>query len=436
MDSLSRLIVWRRFTLAAFLVVWSHAAYAEWFEYRIVNGWPFQQTTGWSGSKSEACNALKEMNQAADPNRDIIEWRITGTDPSCSMNRVVTSTGEVVAQGGVSYESRPGVGNPPGFCKGLVDAANGGGGSFSTPVVSDPPPLKACASGCLIEGSYSGSSGSMGTVIWGPYKDLGLACSSAPAAPSTLPPGRCPGQVNGVDVPGGVPCGTTTTPPRTTTTPAPSDPASAPAGAPPGSTTTTTTTCGVNSCNTTTTTTTTTAPAGSGSGSGSGGSGSGQPPGTTQTTTETTTESKDSFCSKNPADPQCKKPDPAFGGSCDATTCSGDAVECAIAREQYKRNCELFNATDASARGLAAATAGDQPGDHPGAHKSVVELGTFDQTNILPGGCPPDVAVPVSHFGSVTLPFSKLCGPAETLGNVLVAITALACIGIVFVRGS
>jgi hypothetical protein len=46
------------------------------------------------------------------------------------------------------------------------------------------------------------------------------------------------------------------------------------------------------------------------------------------------------------------------------------------------------------------------------------------------------MSVPVSHFGSVTLPFSKLCGPADVLGNVLVAITALACIGIVFVRGS
>jgi hypothetical protein len=116
--------------------------------------------------------------------------------------------------------------------------------------------------------------------------------------------------------------------------------------------------------------------------------------------------------------------------------CTGDAVECAIVREQLRRNCELFDASDASARGLVAAGAGDQPGDHPGAHKGVVDIGTFDQTNILAGACPADVLVPVSHFGSVTLPFSKLCGPAEILGNVLVAITALACVGIVFVRGS
>ena len=121
----------RRLTLTLLLVLWSHLACAESFEYRIVNGAPFGQTTGWSGSKASACNALRDLNQAADPNANIIEWRVTGTENGCTMNRVVASTGEVVAQVAVGYEQRAAQGNE-------CTAKSGQGGSEAFTVAWAP----------------------------------------------------------------------------------------------------------------------------------------------------------------------------------------------------------------------------------------------------------------------------------------------------------
>lgn len=47
-----------------------------------------------------------------------------------------------------------------------------------------------------------------------------------------------------------------------------------------------------------------------------------------------------SFCASNPSTPLCKTS--SWGGSCGAFACDGDAVQCAIAREQHTRNCALF----------------------------------------------------------------------------------------------
>lgn len=178
----------------------------------------------------------------------------------------------------------------------------------------------------------------------------------------------------------------------------------------------------------------------------------------------TSTTPQTVFCSKNAGDPICVaqntgpsgKPGtgsgsggggsggtgegeaaPTFGGTCGAGfTCTGDAVQCAMARDQMLRNCKNFD--DAASNDpvvQAANAAASSPAGHPinsGTSKSLA----FDQTNILSGSCPADVTVTVSHFNAVTLPFASLCTPATWLGNILVGITALSCLGIVFVRGS
>jgi len=303
-------------------------------------------------------------------------------------------------------------------CASRVAGLNAAGGSIGTSVVTVTPPLSACYDGCAVGGSIAGSSAN-GTWLSGPFSDLGTACggTSVETAP-TLKPGHCPGSVNGTPVPGGVPCSNTSAAGPSSGSAASS--ASSPSGAVPGtSSSSSVTTCtGAGSCVTTTTTVT---------------HGS---DGTSKTGTESTTEPKDSFCAKNPGNPQCKEKESTIGGSCSAVTCTGDAVQCAIAREQQRRNCELLDANDASARGIAAAAAGDTPGDHPRNSVNSVALGSFDQTNIISGTCPADLSVPVTGGQVVSIPFSQLCGPAAILGNILVAITALSCIAIVFVRGS
>jgi hypothetical protein len=313
------------------------------------------------------------------------------------------------------------VGKP--FASGDYSVMVQGGGSA---------PAQACSGGCsftLPEYEFSMKYGDKQEFIFDASKSKGNGMTCTPSSsgpdpkpepkPDPLPPGQCPGTVNGVAVI--VPCDSTSTPgpktsnPAPTTTPPPSG-GGDPANGPPGTKNEDTkTTCAGDKCTTTTTTTTT------------------NPDGSTTTETENTTEPRDDYCQKNPASLQCEDKKSAWGGSCGAFTCGGDAVQCAIAQEQHRRNCELFEASDASARGISAAAAGDRPGDHPRNGMQSVSIGTgFDQTNLLSGSCPGDQTVSIGSGRSVVLPWSKLCEPAAMLGNVLVGITALACLGIVF----
>ncbi len=162
-------------------------------------------------------------------------------------------------------------------------------------------------------------------------------------------------------------------------------------------------------------------------------------------------QGKEQFCRDNPKSGQCSASsgtggggggsgeESAFGGVCAATTCSGDAVVCAIAQEQHKRDCQMATnfgdgtTTTGAQAGLDAVAVGDAGAtDHP--HRAANIAGTslslgFDQTNILSGSCPADRTI-----GPVVLPLSKLCTPAGWLGNLLVGLTAFACLGIVFLR--
>jgi hypothetical protein len=116
-----------------------------------------------------------------------------------------------------------------------------------------------------------------------------------------------------------------------------------------------------------------------------------------------------------------------FGGSCEAGfACDGDAIQCAIAREQHRRNCVMFNDPSDESRLYEANKdkEGDQTGDLPGSE--TVDIGALiDRSDALGGGsCFGDVAVTV--WGrSMSLPFSQLCPYLAMLGNILLAVSAL-----------
>jgi hypothetical protein len=142
------------------------------------------------------------------------------------------------------------------------------------------------------------------------------------------------------------------------------------------------------------------------------------------------------FCEENPDSPMCKQS--SWAGTCAASfTCDGDAVQCAMAREQHIRNCQILEDAPSSHPAVIAANAGSQPNDHPNKTGETINVGSgFDQTDIVGGSCPSDQTFQVaSGYPLVTIPFSDLCGPAAILGNILVGITALCCLGIVFVKG-
>ena len=239
-------------------------------------------------------------------------------------------------------------------------------------------------------------------------------------------PPLCAATVNGQAV--CVSCSSTTTTTNDTTT-TPAGAGAAPSGITAG-TKSTTTTCNGDACETTTTyknsagvVTGTVTSTGAGvtgtTGSGSGG-GLGE---------------GDTLCDLYPDVAACKVG--SFSGTCAAgaaaITCEGDAVQCSMAREQYKRQCEFFEKTgdettaanQAKQDGVAGAT------DHPNRNPETQALGTFDQTDIIGGSCPADRVLGAGVIG-VTIPFSQLCSPAEKLGILLVAWTAVACLGIVF----
>jgi len=150
-----------------------------------------------------------------------------------------------------------------------------------------------------------------------------------------------------------------------------------------------------------------------------------------QTTEKSDSENK-GFCAQNPDLQICK--DSTISGACETVTCTGDAVQCAIVKEQAKRNCELFDATSDQSELANLAIAGGLDGEHPRANGQSISLSfpsIIDQTNLLGSSCPTDVAFSVGG-SAMSLPLSQMCGPLQTLGSVLVGITMLAAAFIVF----
>ena len=140
------------------------------------------------------------------------------------------------------------------------------------------------------------------------------------------------------------------------------------------------------------------------------------------------------FCKENPTIDSCKTG--SFQGSCTANfKCEGDAIQCAVAREQHKRNCEMFELPNDYSRAFAGISdkTGDQTKDLPGNSEFDIS-NLIDRSDGLGGGsCIPDLNVNVVG-ASVTLPFSQICPYLAMLGNILVAVSLLLA-GRIITRG-
>lgn len=158
--------------------------------------------------------------------------------------------------------------------------------------------------------------------------------------------------------------------------------------------------------------------------------------------TTTKTESKEDYCKANANSAQCKGEDDdkekgKFGGSCSAGfTCEGDPLQCAIAKDQHKRNCQMFDDKTTESQlydsEVAKGTDRDVTKDLPG-NTEVDVSGKLSSEDLLGGGrCISDLSVEV-WFTSVTLPFSRICPSLDYLGWVLVSVCSLAAFRIVSV---
>jgi len=151
---------------------------------------------------------------------------------------------------------------------------------------------------------------------------------------------------------------------------------------------------------------------------------------TTQTNTSST-QSLSSYCSSSgQTDPQCAGSQGGFSGNCASgfVATGKDAVLDAMAKEQYTRNCQMFDTTGVATAAIATESALPiNQGGSTMASSTVNLSGSIDESDALGGGgCSLDKTITVARM-TVTLPFSNaLCTPLAALGSLLVAVSLLA----------
>lgn len=153
---------------------------------------------------------------------------------------------------------------------------------------------------------------------------------------------------------------------------------------------------------------------------------------TTTTTTEDDTQM--GFCEENPTFASCREG--KWSGACQGGfSCDGDPIQCAIARDQHIRHCQMETHTDQSQAGVAMIDGNPHPSGHPYNDAEVQEVsfaGSIDQSNPLGGSCPSDRSFQVMAGSSITIPFSQLCTPLQMVGQVGVALAMLMAVFIAF----
>lgn len=395
------------------------------------------------------CQKVVDAAKASNAGRDIYTFDnkildLNSTTKDCNLIRISNGTRQpsyinlikngTCAPGDTLSGSTCTAPNPPPTCPSAGQQSNAS--YFTVESASKLPysidlciPMSGTSGGCGFQasarvGGLDKTTGKWTYQYMGPLVTTGKTCSGDNGAgtqppvqdsPRTCDAGMCTGTVNGVQV--CVRCAqtdTATAKNQTTTNPD-------------GSTTQTTTSTSVtfndNSVTTNTTTTTTSTPAGGGTP-------------TTTTKTDGTSESKDSYCQRNPNDPQCKSLSQASGGAdCTAPpVCNGDAIQCAMLSQQWQMRCVFDKQSPQSDLGNQV-VAGNDPdaSKHPAldANRTTIDMsGKIDSTPFLIGGALQDQTMPLNGQ-AVTLPFSKLNQYLTMLGNVFVAIALIGAAKIV-----
>jgi hypothetical protein len=208
-----------------------------------------------------------------------------------------------------------------------------------------------------------------------------------------------------------------------------------------GSTTKVETTTRTNTDGSTTTTTKTTTTGADGKVTTTEGSVTGSKPGGAggvgggQGTSDAKDEDKSDLCKQHPELNICKNSEVSAGacaGGTDSTSCTGDAIQCAILREQKKQWCEL-NKENPSATLGNQAVAGNDPIKSTLPTKDnalTINMQSLDQSGFLGGGsCFQNKTVNMMGR-SVVLPFSNVCPYLEWLRYVIMLIAALVSFAI------
>lgn len=164
---------------------------------------------------------------------------------------------------------------------------------------------------------------------------------------------------------------------------------------------------------------------------------------TVNSSSTTTTVDKGDYCSKNASAAVCKNEKGEeegkgkFGGSCSGGfTCEGDALQCAIAKEQHKRSCELHvnESPESKLYEASKGKTGKVTDDLPG-NETIALTDRINTSSALGAGyCPlRDVTVDVAGYSKV-LPLSNSCEQLGYVKTFFVGLCLFLALWIVFGR--
>ncbi len=165
---------------------------------------------------------------------------------------------------------------------------------------------------------------------------------------------------------------------------------------------------------------------------------------TTGGSTKETQVSQSDFCAQNPGSSVCKSPGlgkeegegdddkkSSFSGSCSSSfSCEGDSVQCAIALEQHKTACKLFDESNTYFQAFKDAEASNSNG----VESSTVDLASHVSVDsvIGAGACPADIEITVFNQ-AIPVELSKFCQYFDAMGMLIML---GACIGCLRILGS
>lgn len=165
---------------------------------------------------------------------------------------------------------------------------------------------------------------------------------------------------------------------------------------------------------------------------------------TTGESTKETQVSQSDFCAQNPGSSVCKSPGlgkeeeegedekkSSFSGSCSSNfNCEGDSVQCAIALEQNKTACKLFDESNTYFQAFKDAEASNSDG----VESSTVDLASHVSVDsvIGAGACPADIEVTIFNQ-AIPFELSKFCPYFDAMGMLIML---GACIGCLRILGS
>lgn len=336
--------------------------------------------------------------------------------PVCPANSTVTADNQCQCSSGFTESNGTCAASTTSLAataKAVCDGLN----YLKQPVSYDGAPmLTTCYAGVEVTGSGAVGGGGK-TEVYGPFTCVATnaGCTTKAAAGSGCPVGSFPGTVNGMAV-CSPPENTISTGEKETTTTAGGLGAGTPSDA--VSSTTTTTCTGAASCTTTTTYN----------------NAAGSPVGTKQ---EIATQA--AFCVEHPADAMCKAVKPAeektgtFSGTCTAPpVCTGDPLQCAIAKATFETKCGLDSIkTDSQnatvQKGTRAFTGQIDSADNARGQKTTKDLGTFDQSSPFNTASMTDSTIVLGGpFRPIVIPWSSMNGVLQMMGSLLVGLTLLS----------